>query len=266
MSNKKSTKNKSGRPSTGVSTKSKGKNGIVDITREITGIDDYSHPLFESKRKDVERTIKKLRKVSDIPKEIKLDDKNFKEFSKLIGKIINNDELKEINNRITNTKKKETLEDYDTMIKLMSDIVNERADNDYEKKIINRHIESNYREVKIISEIRTEINRLLDELNRASEVMILEESTKCFMEIRDKLNGINNDLHKNVEMYRLLQERINIVSEKYPDIKKLDKIDITDLDSLPIDFVGEVLGLPTTKDIENIIKEQIENGEIEVEK
>ena len=83
---------------------------------------------------------------------------------------------------------------------------------------------------------------------------------------RDKLNGINNDLHKNVEMYRLLQERINIVSEKYPDIKKLDKIDITDLDSLPIDFVGEVLGLPTTKDIENIIKEQIENGEIEVEK
>lgn len=266
MSNKKSIENKSGRPSIVGSTKSKGKNGIVDITREITGIDDYNHPLFESKRKDVERTINKLKKVSDIPKEIKLDDKNFEEFSKLIGKIINNDELKEINNRITNPKKKETLEDYDTMIKLMANIVNEREDNDYEKKIINRHLENNCREIKIISEIRTEINRLLDELNRASEVMILEESIKCFIDIRDKLNGINNDLHKNVEMYRLFQERINIVSEKYPDIKKLDKIDITDLDSLPIDFVGEVLGLPTTKDIENIIKEQIENGEIEVEK
>lgn len=262
MSNKK----KSGRPSAGISTKSRGKNGIVDITREITGIDDANNPLFESKRKEVERTINKLKKVADIPKEIKLDDKNFKEFSKLIGKIINNNELKEINNRISNPKKKETLNDYDTMIKLMSNIVNERLDNDYEKEIINRYIESNYREVEVISEIRGEINRLLDELNKASEVMVLEESIKCFIEIRDKLNGINNDLHKNVEMYRLLQERINIIFEKYPDVKKLDKIDITDLDLLPIDFVGEVLGLPTTKDIENIIKEQIKNGEIEVEK
>ena len=42
MSNKK----KSGRPSAGISTKSRGKNGIVDITREITGIDDANNPLF----------------------------------------------------------------------------------------------------------------------------------------------------------------------------------------------------------------------------
>lgn len=264
MSNKENIKKKSGRPSSGASEKSQGKNGIYDITREITGINDSSHEYFQAKRKDVERLINKLRKVSDIPRNITLDDKNFKEFSKLIGEVINNDKFREINNRITNPKSNETLEDYDTMIKLMADIVNDRPDNDYEKKIINEYVESNYKEVTTISEIRAEINRLLDELNRASEVMIAEESSKCFIEIRDKLNRINNDLHKNIEMYRLIQERINEVSKKYPEVQEIDKIDITDLDSLPIDFVGEVLGLPTTKDMEKIIKEQIENGEIKI--
>lgn len=262
MSNKKDTRKRCGRPSTGASEKSQGKNGIYDITREITGINDSSHEYFQAKRKDVERTINKLRKVSDIPEEIKLDDKNFKEFSKLIGEIINNDKFREINNRITNPKKNETLEDYDTMINSMLDIVNQTPDNDYEKEIINRYVDNNKKELDTIKETREEINRLFDNLSIASEVMVAEEYTKCFIEVRDKIKDINNDLHKNIVMYKLLQERINTVADKYPKVKSLEKIDLTDFENLPIDFIGEVLGLPTTKDIENMIK----NGELEIER
>lgn len=257
MSNK---KDKVGRPSSGKRVKSQGKNGVMDITRKITGQD--GNDLFEATRKDVERIINDIRNVTDIPKKVSLDEKNLEEFSKLINKITTNGELREINRRITKPNKKATLEDYDTMIKAAVDIINERDDNDYEKKILNRHVNNSNEEIGVIKEIRVEVNRLLDGLYRASEIMRAEEGIKCFLDIRDKLEDINNYLNTNIEMYRVLQERIKKVSEKYPEIEELEEININDIDSLNIDFIGEVLGLPTTKEMQDIIKREIENGEI----
>lgn len=265
MNSKKETKEKFGRPSVAKNVKSRGKNGITDITRKITGLDVFDS-VFDSKRKEVERIIKDMRNVSDIPKKVSLEEKNFEEFSKLINKIIIDDELREINDRITKPNKKASLEDYDTMIKAMLDIINEREDNNYEKKILNRHVNNSNEEIKIIKEIKMEVDRLFDGLYRASEIMRAEEYNSCFLDIRDKLNDLNNYLDTNTEMYRELQERIIKASEKYPEVKELDEINLNDFDSLNIDFIGEVLGLPTTKEMQNIIKQKIESGEIKLDK
>jgi hypothetical protein len=265
MSNKKATKDKLGRPSTGENVKSRGKNGITDITRKITGLDDHDSG-FGATRKSVERTIKDIRNVSDIPKKISLDEKNFEEFSELINKIITNDNLKEANNRITKPNKEASLDDYDIIIEAMLDIINEREDNNYEKKILNRHVNNSYEEIKIIKQIKEEVDGIFAGLCRASETMRVESYTECFLDIRDKLNGIKNDLNNNVEMYKVMQERIIKASEKYPEVKELDEINLNDFDSLNIDFIGEVLGLPTIKEMQNIINKDIESGKIEADK
>lgn len=258
MSNK---KDKVGRPSGGGIVKSQGKNGIADITRKITGLDDHDL-AFGSRRKDVERIISGMRNVTNIPKKVRLNEKNFGEFSKLIKKITTDDKLRGINDRITKSNKEASVEDYDTMIKAAVGIINERYGNDYEKKILNRHVNNSNEEIEIIKEIKVEVNKLLDGLYKASEIMEVEERIKCFLDIRDKLNDINNYLNTNTEMYRVLQERIKKNSEKYPEIEELDEININDIDSLNIDFIGEVLGLPTTKEMQDIIKREIGNGEI----
>ncbi|WP_322458544.1 hypothetical protein, partial [Clostridium perfringens] len=103
-------------------------------------------------------------------------------------------------------------------------------------------------------------------LYRASEIMRSEDYNKCFLDIRDKLNDLNNYLNTNTKMYREMQERIKKVSEKYPEIKEIDEINLNDFDSLNIDFIGEILGLPTTKEMQSIINQKIESGEIKLDK
>ncbi|MDZ5000239.1 hypothetical protein GNF79_14365 [Clostridium perfringens] len=93
-----------------------------------------------------------------------------------------------------------------------------------------------------------------------------EDYNKCFLDIRDKLNDLNNYLNTNTKMYREMQERIKKVSEKYPEIKEIDEINLNDFDSLNIDFIGEILGLPTTKEMQSIINQKIESGEIKLDK
>ena len=64
-------------------------------------------------------------------------------------------------------------------------------------------------------------------------------------------------------MYTTLQERINSVKDKYPNIKNMDKIDINDFETLGVNFIAEVVGLPTVEEMENLIDKAIKNGELE---
>ena len=66
----------------------------------------------------------------------------------------------------------------------------------------------------------------------------------------------------NIQMYTTLQERINSVKYKYPNIKNMDKIDINDFETLGVNFIAEVVGLPTVEEMENLIDKAIKNGEL----
>ena len=79
--------------------KSKKKGQVYDLTREITGLDS-EHLHFDAKRKEVTRLINSIKKVSDIPKNLELNSNNFNEFAELLGNLINDDKLNDINKRI----------------------------------------------------------------------------------------------------------------------------------------------------------------------
>ena len=42
----------------------------------------------------------------------------------------------------------------------------------------------------------------------------------------------------------------------------MDKIDINDFETLGVNFIAEVVGLPTVEEMENLIDKAIKNGEL----
>lgn len=264
MDSKKNAIGKEARPSSGGDGKSRGKKSIADITRRVTGLDS-NDILFESKRKEIERMIKGFRNVSDIPKEMNLNETNFQELSELVNKILSNDEVREINDRIVKPKKEASIKDYEDMIKVIVDIINKRPDDDYEKGIINDFVEEkiyNSVAMDLIEEIKCEVDDLYENLFKLDLIMPNEESTKYILSIKNKIKIINNDLKNEIQMYELLQKRVNKLSEKYDIVHKLEKIDLNDIQTLGVDFVGELFGLPTTEDMKKVIDNKIKNKEL----
>ena len=92
--------------------------------------------------------------------------------------------------------------------------------------------------------------------------MSKENKISYFNDIKNKICNINNYLSFNIQMYTTLQERINSVKDKYPNIKNMDKIDINDFETLGVNFIAEVVGLPTVEEMENLIDKAIKNGEL----
>ncbi len=264
MDSKKNTIVKEARPSYGGEGKSRGKKSIADMTRRTTGLDS-NDILFESKRKEIERIIKGFRNVSDIPKEMSLNETNFEELSELVNKILINDEVREINDRIVKPKKEASIKDYEDMIKIIVDIINKRPDDDYEKMIINDFVEEkiyNSVAMDLIEEIKGEVDGLCENLLKLDLLMTNEESTKYILSIKNIIKTINNNLKNEIDMYKLFQERVNNISQRYNSVQKLEKIDLNDIETLGVDFVGELLGLPTFNEMKEIIDNKIKNKEL----
>lgn len=209
--------------------------------------------------------IKGFRNVSDIPKEMNLNETNFEELSELVNKISSNDEVREINDRIVKPKKEASIKDYEDMIKVIVDIIHKRPDDDYEKGIINDFVEEkiyNSVAMDLIEEIKCEVDGLYENLFKLDLIMTNEESTKYILSIKNIIKIINNNLKNEINMYELLQKRVNKLSEKYDIVHKLEKIDLNDIQTLGVDFVGELFGLPTTEDMKKVIDNKIKNKEL----
>ena len=241
--------------------KSKNLLGPTDITRKITGL-DVDDTLFEGNKKKVERTIKKIKKSSDISNGTSIKEENFNEFSKVIKNIIENQELDNINNKISSDKA--TIEDYDVMIEILLDVINEREDSNEEKIFINKLRDEikDSKEIEIVKGIKDEISKLYNNIVDINSIMSKENKISYFNDIKNKICNINNYLSFNIQMYTTLQERINSVKDKYPNIKNMDKIDINDFETLGVNFIAEVVGLPTVEEMENLIDKAIKNGEL----
>ena len=239
--------------------KSKNLLGPTDITRKITGL-DVDDTLFEGNKKKVERTIKKIKKSSDISNGTSIKEENFNEFSKVIKNIIENQELDNINNKISSDKA--TIEDYDVMIEMLLDVINEREDSNEEKIFINKLRDEikDSKEIEIVKGIKDEISKLYNNIVDINSIMSKENKISYFNDIKNKICNINNYLSFNIQMYTTLQERINSVKDKYPNIKNMDKIDINDFETLGVNFIAEVVGLPTVEEMENLIDKAIKNG------
>ena len=230
--------------------KSKNLLGPTDITRKITGL-DVDDTLFEGNKKKVERTIKKIKKSSDISNGTSIKEENFK-----------NQELDNINNKISSDKA--TIEDYDVMIEMLLDVINEREDSNEEKIFINKLRDEikDSKEIEIVKGIKDEISKLYNNIVDINSIMSKENKISYFNDIKNKICNINNYLSFNIQMYTTLQERINSVKDKYPNIKNMDKIDINDFETLGVNFIAEVVGLPTVEEMENLIDKAIKNGEL----
>lgn len=240
--------------------KSKNLLGPTDITRKITGL-EVDDPLFEGNKKKVERTINKIKKSSDISNSTSIKEENFNEFSKVIKNIIENQELDNINNKIFNGKA--TMKDYDVMIEMLLNVINEREDGNEEKIFINKLIDEvkDSKEIEIVKEIKDEIFKLYNNIVDINSLMSKENKISYFNDIKNKIYDINNYLKFNIQMYTTLQERINSVKDKYPHINNMGKIDINDFDTLGVDFIAEVVGLPTVEEMSKLLDEAIKDGE-----
>ena len=51
------------------------------------------------------------------------------------------------------------------------------------------------------------------------------------------------------------------MKDRYPHIKNMEKININDFDALGVDFIAEVVGLPTVEEMSKLLDEAIKNGE-----
>lgn len=263
MSRETKDKKRVARPSSGAGVKSRRNLGVTDMTREVTGL-DVNDNNFEANKKDISRRINEMKKISDIPIDFKLKENNFIEVTKFMKQMLTDNELRDANSRITNPKKSALLEDYDKMINSMHSIINQRPDDDYEKKVLNKILNNELNdseELKMVEEIKLEITNLYDGMYKISKTMIKENRIKYFKEIKDKIHDFNTDIKVRIDIHTELQERTNLLSEKYPHIKEMDRIDLNDIETLGVDFLGELLGLPTLEDMKKII-EEINTGEI----
>lgn len=238
--------------------KSKNLLGPTDITRKITEleVDDKS---FSANKKKVERTLKKIKKSSDISDSKFRTQENFNEISKVIKNIIENQELDDINDRIA--KGEATIEDYDIMIEMLLNVMNEREDNNKEKIFINKLRDEMKDSKEIVEEIKNEISKLYNNLVDINSIMSQENKISCFKDIKNRICDINNYLKFNIQMYGTLQEGINSLKDRYPHIKNMEKININDFDALGVDFIAEVVGLPTVEEMSKLLDEAIKNGE-----
>lgn len=234
--------------------------GPTDITRKITGL-EVDDSLFEGNKKKVERILKKIKKSSNISDSKFRTQENFNEISKVIKNIIKNQELDNINDRIA--KGKATIEDYDIMIEMLLNVMNEREDNNKEKIFINklRDEMKDSKEIEIVEEIKNEISKLYNNLVDINSIMSKENKISYFKDIKNKICDINNYLNFNIQMYGTLQEKIDSLKDKYPHTKNIEKIDINDFDALGVDFIAEVAGLPTVEEMSKLLDEAIKNGE-----
>lgn len=150
------------------------------------------------------------------------------------------------------------------MIEMLLDVINEREDSNEEKIFINKLRDEikDSKEIEIVKGIKDEISKLYNNIVDINSIMSKENKISYFNDIKNKICNINNYLSFNIQMYTTLQERINSVKDKYPNIKNMDKIDINDFETLGVNFIAEVVGLPTVEEMENLIDKAIKNGEL----
>lgn len=237
--------------------KSKKKGQVYDLTREITGLDS-EHLHFDAKRKEVTRLINSIKKVSDIPKNLELNSNNFNEFAELLGNLINDDKLNDINKRICKGKKVE-IKEYDLIINKLKDIIDKRDDDDIEKKMLSDIIDNiipNQEEEELINTISDNIHNIISGI---MEFDNRKERFNYYRKVINILDDIDMSINRDLENYNFLKERINMKIDKYPQLRDKE-IDITDIDKLGIDCVAEVIGLPTVDDMIKIIQEKIDKG------
>lgn len=250
-------KKREGKASIKKATKSKKKGQVYDLTRKITGLDS-EHLHFDSKRQEVTRLINNIKKVSDIPKDLELNSKNFNEFSEWIKILLEDDELNDINKRIYKGKQVE-LEEYDLIINKLKEIIDKRDDDNIEKNILSNIIENvipNKEEEELINTISDNINNILSGIMEFNDC---QNRINYYRKVINILEDIEMFINRDLECYNNLKERTRLLSEKYPQLRN-NKIDITDIDKLGIDCVAEVVGLPTLDDIKKIIEEEIDDN------
>ena len=250
-------KKREGKVSIKKAPKSRGDGQVYDLTRKIFGIDS-EHLSFQANRRKVGRLIDSIKKVSDIPENLELNSNNFNEFAELLGNLINDDTLNDINKRICNGKKVE-IEEYDLIINKLKDIIDKRDDDDIEKKMLSDMVDNiipNKEEEELINTISDNIHNIISGI---MEFDTRKERFNYYRKVINILDDIDMSINRDLENYNFLKERIKMKIDKYPQL--IDKeIDITDIDKLGIDCVAEVIGLPTVDDMIKIIQEKIDKG------